>query len=192
MGKYNCIIGIDPGANGGIATYADGGASVFKMPRQLSDLKDYFVYIRNNYTPIVFIEKLSLQGRDYGVSGMGKIIRLQRMLQNYEQLKAIVSVCNIDYAQVAPLTWQSRLKLRIKGEEKPQRKARYKIEASKRYPALKSTLWSCDAILIMQFGIDVILGEYKDKTTSRKDKKYLDKELVLNNKNMLFEEDLEE
>ena len=40
--KVDCIIGIDPGANGGIAVYRVHGqkVDVLKMPKELSDLSD--------------------------------------------------------------------------------------------------------------------------------------------------------
>lgn len=176
--NYNCIIGIDPGASGGIAMF-DGHLHTYKMPKDLNELKQYLQHCIITYEMVaVFIEKLSIQHRDF-MEG-GKVFRLQKMMENYSQLKAIIKLFEVDYAEVHPLTWQSRLRLRIKGEEKHQRKLRYKDEAFRRYPDTHMTLWNCDAVLIMHFGREVL------KRISKKDVKWLDQNFYNQNKNELF------
>lgn len=180
MKNYNCYIGIDAGANGGIAMY-DGGIHTIKMPKDLNILRKYIQHCIVVYdSVVVFLEKLSIQHRDFNEGG--KVFRLQKMMENYAQLKAIISVCNVDWAEVHPLTWQSRLNLRIKGEFKPIRKARYKIEANKIYPALKPTLWNCDAVLIMHYGREML------SSNNKKDIKWLEEHLykIQENDNILF------
>ena len=59
--KINCVIGIYPGANGGIAIFIPGqNTKVAKMPKDVSDLRDFFAYYCENFKPIVFLEKLSV------------------------------------------------------------------------------------------------------------------------------------
>jgi hypothetical protein len=176
--NYNCIIGIDPGASGGIAMY-DGTLHTARMPKDLNDLRYMLLHSRETYNNVcVFVEKLSIQHRDFAEAG--KIFRLQKMLKNYEQLKAVIGVCMVDMAEVHPLTWQSRLGLRIKGEEKHQRKLRYRTEASRFYPVLKPTLWNCDAVLIMHFGRTIL------QDTTRKAMKWKDENLHIADDNNLF------
>lgn len=174
MMEYNCIIGIDPGANGGIAVNADGYYTTTKMPKPLSRLGEFLQHYRENYNPVVFIEKLAIRNDDlYG----GKVFRIKSMIANYESLKAIIAICNVDYCEVHPLTWQSRLGLRIKGEEKPKRKARYKEAAQVLFPSLNVTMANCDALHIMRFGMELT------KSTSRKDIKWLNEHMVINKPN---------
>jgi hypothetical protein len=49
------------------------------------------------------------------------------------------------------MKWQSGL--RVKGEEKADRKRRFKTIAASRHPEIPITLWNADALLIMDFGI---------------------------------------
>ena len=158
--KVNCIIGIDPGKNGGIAIYRYGyKVTTIKMPKDLNELKDMFRYYSENFTTIIFLEKLSIRPDDIkvennGKANMGKIFRVQTMMANYERLKVLIELSGIPYAMVHPMTWQSKLGLRKHGvkEEKAKRKHRYRRSAIELYPGQKVTLWNADALLIMHFG----------------------------------------
>lgn len=159
--KIDCIVGIDPGSNGGIVTWRPNqNIKAVQMPKDLTDLKDYLSYLKPICSPLVFLEKLSVRPDDImpGADGvnMGKLYRIQKMMANYEQLKAIISVCDIPFVMVHPMKWQNELKLRVKAtrkkEDKSERKRRYKEIAGNLYPELKPTLWNADATLIMHFG----------------------------------------
>lgn len=155
--KINCIIAIDPGANGGIAIYRlECPIKTVKMPKTLEELKNYIEYWQGISRPLVFIEKLSVRPDDIslGVGGanMGKLFRIQKMIANYEQLKTTIELLGIPFVLVHPMKWQNALKLRVKGEEKAKRKARYKDVAQDNYPTVKVTMWNADALLIMHFG----------------------------------------
>lgn len=159
--KIDCIVGVDPGSNGGIVTWRPNqNIKAVQMPKDLNDLKDYLSYLKSICSPLVFLEKLSVRPDDImpGADGvnMGKLYRIQKMMANYEQLKAIISVCDIPFVMVHPMKWQNELKLRVKTarkkEEKNERKRRYKEVAGNLYPELKPTLWNADATLIMHFG----------------------------------------
>ena len=175
--EYNCIIGIDPGANGGIAVDDGGRVSVCKMPKVVSKLGDFLRYYKDNYSPVVFIEKLAIRHDD--LHG-GKVFRIKSMIANYEQLKAVISLCGIDLCEVHPLTWQSRLGLRKIGEEKQARKRRYKDVASGLYPSVPSTMWNCDALLIMRYGKTII------NSTQKKDIKWVRENLIINKNDDIY------
>ena len=147
---YDTIIGIDPGSNGGIAVDNCGDVQIFKMPENISEVSDI---LANFPGALVFIEKLSVRYTDVNIKdGMGKLFRLQKMIANFEQLKAAIEIAGMEYVQVHPMTWQSGLGLRIKDEPKPARKKRYKDVAAKVFPNLRVAMWNCDALLIMVFG----------------------------------------
>lgn len=157
--NISAVIGIDPGRNGGIAIYIQGtNAKVAKMPKDIAELRDFFAYYRENYRPLVFLEKLSIRPDDITSddkgTNMGKLYRIQKMMANFEHLKAMMEAEGVPYVMVHPMTWQTKLKLRERGEkeDKAVRKRRYCAVAAKFYPSAKVTLWNADALLIMHFG----------------------------------------
>lgn len=164
----NCVIGIDPGANGGIAIFIPGqNVKAVKMPKDITALRDFLTYYAENYKPIVFLEKLSVRPDDIDTEGdkanMGKLYRIQKLMANYEHLKAIIETAGIPYVMVHPGKWTSNLGLRIKTqgvkESKQERKNRYKEYAQKNYPYINVTLWNADAINIMHFGRKVLVND---------------------------------
>lgn len=154
-------MGIDPGVNGGIVTWRPNhNITAIKMPEDINDIRDYFNHLKTICSPIVFLEKLSVRPDDItlGADGvnMGKLYRIQKMMANFEQLKATIAVCDVPFVMVHPMKWQNELKLRAKTtrkkEEKNERKRRYKEIAGKLYPEIIPALWNADATLIMHFG----------------------------------------
>lgn len=149
--KIDCIIGIDPGASGGIAIWrTNQPTTVIKMPRDLMELRPWLEDRKSICNPIIFIEKVQLQSND--MDSPGKVFRIQQMLNKFEQLKTIIAISEIPYVLVNPMKWQGDLKLRVKGEEKSQRKKRYQRAAAEYYPEIKATLWNADALMILHFG----------------------------------------
>lgn len=164
--KIDAIIGVDPGANGGLAVWRPNHRTeVIKMPKDLTALRDYIEHMKEICTPLVFVEKLSIRPDDVVADGSGvnmsKLYRIQTMMQNFEQLKSVFEISDIPYIMVYPMKWQSALKLRIPKEEKAQRKNRFKEVAGRLYPEVKQTLWSADATLIMHFGRWVLVNDKK-------------------------------
>ena len=164
----NCVIGIDPGAGGGIAVFSPGqNVKAVKMPKDITDLRDFLASYKDNFKPIVFLEKLSVRPDDVRTDGdkanMGKLYRVQKMMANYEHLKALIETAEIPYVKVHPLSWQTKLKLRVRGEheEKALRKRRFAMKAAAIYPGVKVALWNADALLIMHFGRYVLVNEPK-------------------------------
>lgn len=156
----SAVIGIDPGSNGGIAVFIPGyPVKAVKMPKDITELADFLSYYKEISNPIIFLEKLSVRPDDVGVGpdgkpNMGKIYRIQKLMANFEHLKALIEVAGVPYVMVHPASWQTKLKLRVRGqqEEKAERKRRYALKASELYPGVKVTLWNADALLIMHFG----------------------------------------
>ena len=166
--KVNCVIGIDPGANGGIAIYRPGRpVVVVKMPCDMNILFSYLKGLMEMCSPLVFLEKLTVRADDVqftseGVN-MGKLYRIQKMIANYEQLRSTLTICEIPFVLVHPMKWQNGLNVRIKGrhEEKADRKRRYRDIAGQLYPAIRATLWNADALLIMHYGRHVLKSDIK-------------------------------
>lgn len=167
--KINCVIGVDPGAAGGIAVYIPNQKTkAVKMPKDITELRDFFLYYAENYKPIVFLEKLSVRPDDIRTDGdkpnMGKLFRVQKMIANYEHLKAIIESAGVPYVLVHPGKWTSYLGLRLPNksgprESKQERKNRYKEFATKNYPSINVTLWNGDALNILHFGRKVLVND---------------------------------
>lgn len=153
-----CIMGLDPGASGGIAVlHKNAKTQVYHMPREVDDLKELFKYYSETFETLAFIEKLSIRPDDVSIAGdsanMGKLYRVQKMMSNFEQLKIAAAFCGLSFCLVHPLKWQSTLNLRLKEkEEKSARKRRYAQIASNLYPSVNVRLWNADALLIAHFG----------------------------------------
>jgi len=150
----DCFIGFDPGASGGIAVWKPNEkVKVYKMPKDLFDLRPLFKNINDTCEyPLVFLEKVSLRPDDMTSDVPGKAYRIQSMLSGFQKIKDILQIENLPFILVHPMSWQSTLHLRVKGESKPQRKLRYKNAAAEYYPEVKATLWNSDALLLMHFG----------------------------------------
>lgn len=145
------IIGIDPGASGGIAIYCDGSVTAVKMPKRTEAINDYFRHISETYDKrIVFVEKVQHFGSDDATGG--KKFGIAKMMANYQELKTLLKVNDLPYVEVAAVTWQKELLVRIKGETKAARKNRYKDFAQTSYPMIKVNLATSDALCLVSFG----------------------------------------
>lgn len=169
---FDCIIGVDPGAMGGIAIHLVdpefGYVNTMKMPKDMAGLHDFFAYYGKTYKTIVFVEKLNVRRDDVFVRGdraaMGKLYRIQKLMANYEYLKALIETAGIPYVLVHPGKWTAYLGLRLvqkngPKETKQERKNRYKEFAQRNYPDIKVTLWNADALNILHFGRKLLVDD---------------------------------
>lgn len=146
------LLGLTPEKPGGIAVWRPNHKTeVIKMPGDLMELRQWFNYMKSICRPLVFVEKVQLRPDDVN-DNPGKAFRVQKLLSEFEKLKTIIAMCDVPFVLVHPQKWQNELKLRVKGEEKPERKKRYQRAAADCYPDVKATLWNADAIMIMHFG----------------------------------------
>jgi len=144
------IVGIDPGASGGIAIYKNGHATGIKMPVGTQDINTYLSYIReSNDDVIVFLEKVNSYRSDK--DDPGKNFGIEKLLANYQELKTLLSTNNLPYCTVPPITWQTTLGLYMKDTIKSVRKQHYKKHSQKKYPEIKVTLALADALCLVSF-----------------------------------------
>ena len=149
-----CIIGIDPGASGGIAIFRPNEKTMaFKIPASIEKLNDFLKY-QKEITPycMAFIERVGTFWDDSKEENKGKQFRIQKLISQYAEIKSILTINKIPYIQVYPVTWQTYLRIKQSGEEKQARKNRFKRIAQKRYPEVSVTLWNSDALLLVEFG----------------------------------------
>lgn len=147
VGKITWVLGIDPGASGGIAAITPDGIRLVTMP--YGDV-DKWYSIRNlaDFVSYALIEKVGgFQGEAQPGSAMFKFGA------NYGMMKAFLVAANIPFAEVPPQTWQKGLGIpqRQPGESKSQFKSRLRDTALKLYPKEKITLATCDALLIARY-----------------------------------------
>lgn len=150
--RYDVIIGIDPGSNGGMAVWIDGRIETKKMPaKRMADFNEYLKYLQSisQKGVLALVEKVQFRHED---AEGGKMFRMEKLMANFERIKMGLELEKIPYVMVHPMTWQAALKLRKEGEEKEDRKRRYREVAGK-MTGKKATLWNADAILIMALGV---------------------------------------
>ena len=162
--NYDKVIGIDVGLSGGIAVFWKDQIETVRMPsyqktlksgkkRNLTDvlqIKQILEQQKEGYNPIIFIELVQGWLSDAS-DNAGKAFQIQKMLANYEALKAVITVTDIPFVEVRPQDWQSYLNLKLKGESKKNRKKRYIRFAKSKYftPVFA---WNGDALCIVEFG----------------------------------------
>lgn len=162
MFSVKTIIAIDPGANGAVIIRNEDILRVNKLPRDENEKMKLFSFIKDTYEkPLVFLEmvQMFLSDSDKNMNP-GKQFRIKIMLEENQSTKTILKIIGVPYIEVAPISWQSRLNIRIPGEDYNVRKKRFKGLAQKAFNHrnIKVTAWSADALLISEFA-DLILQQ---------------------------------
>ena len=140
------IMGIDPGASGGITVLRNDGSVVesIAMPATRKDLWEAISKYRG--TAVAFLEKVgSMPGQ--GVSSTFKFGN------QYGHLQMALTAAEIPYYDVTPGKWQKALGLITRpGETKTEHKNRMKGTAQQFFPGVRVTLKNSDSILIAFYG----------------------------------------
>lgn len=162
---FDRVIGIDPGSSGGIAVWTGKNIGSSKMPTletvngkgkkshetDIESLGNMLTEQKEQGSVIVFMEKVQAWMSDTD-ENPGKRFRIQKMLANYESLKAVIKMLHIPMIEVPSRTWQTYLNLVRKGMSKDDRKRLYKSAAKEYYPTQDVALWNADALCLVQFG----------------------------------------
>jgi hypothetical protein len=139
----NDVIAIDPGLSGGIAWECDGVVDALPMPQGMTAICDTLrtlaATMRN---PVAVVERVG--GYMPGNSGPAAAT----FARHCGQLDAAVYLCGIPLAHnPTPQQWQSGL--RTWPKDKGERKRAIKEWAAQRYPHLKVTLKTADALAML-------------------------------------------
>jgi len=154
------VIGIDPGANGGIAVYTKGRATAVRMPKDVFELNTYLKFLIDTYeTPLVFIEKVQAFIEDDAAPG--KKFAINKMLDNQSQIHTILKLNGIPYVEVYPVSWQNNayIKCHQKDAAKGDRKKHYAHIAQTTFPEVKVNLSVADALCLIIFGTDKLKND---------------------------------
>jgi hypothetical protein len=144
--KYGTIIGVDPGANGGVAWItSDGKACVEKMPDTLQDLWDLVVSISleagTGGTGIrAYLESVSSSPQ------MG-VVSAFSFGRGYGNLEMALTAAGIPFERVRPQVWQKSLGCMTKGDKNVSKR-----KAQELFPDRKITHATADALLIAYYG----------------------------------------
>ena len=146
--KYEITIGIDPGANGGIAWIDyNGKACVEKMPDSLQDLWELVCDITN-------YPRSSVDGRSYKayieqVSSSPQMgVKSAFTFGNgFGHLEMALTAAGIPFERVRPQVWQKALGCMTKGDKNITKR-----KAQELFPDIKVTHAIADALLIAHYG----------------------------------------
>lgn len=151
------IIGIDPGAGGGLSFFSKTKTpEAVKMPSSRKEIFEFLSSLkqhseRNNEKVLVFIEKVNLYRGDDETPG--KSFGIMKLLGNFETLQTCFEILEMPFVLVPAVTWQTTLNLKgRKGESKQERKKRYSEFARAYFPENKITLQTADAYCLLIFG----------------------------------------
>jgi hypothetical protein len=147
----NNIIAIDPGANGGVALLRhERPAQAFAMPPTEGDILELLKDLADPpEETIALIEQVSgFAGRPQPGSAMFKFGR------NFGFLVGVLQAHGVQIEFVRPARWQKVIGLGTasKCDSKTVWKNKLKASAQRRYPHLKVTLNTADALLILEYG----------------------------------------
>lgn len=159
--KKTIFIGLDSGKHGGMAVfYPDGKRLTYKYAKELS-----FNLILREIANIALIEGYNIFAMLEALSGFQGENRFQmrgsqtlKMGETYGKIQGWLEAYDIPFRTVVPRTWQKNLPQISSIHEYGAKKRALNLLAKQRFPELKPTLETCDAILIADYAKSI----YKD------------------------------
>jgi len=152
--KFPIVIAIDPGASGACAVLLDQGARATAFPFKgeadfVSLMQDYASLAKKEKREVyVYIEKVGgfIAGNKTPGSAMFNFGR------NAGFQLGVCQALGFRIEEVPPATWQKRFPCKTKRSENgAQHKRELREHAAKRFPQLKPTLATADALLILDY-----------------------------------------
>ena len=149
----NCVLAIDPGVSGGVAMAAFGTVASHGMPDTEGDrlelIRDFKTAadIEGATCMCVLEEVNGFVGKAQPGSAMFKFG------ESYGFIKGVVQALGIKLVLVRPQVWQKVFGLGTAAScaSKSEWKNKLKAEAQRRFPELKVTLKTADALLILEW-----------------------------------------
>jgi hypothetical protein len=139
------VVAVDPGVNGGIAWCdVDLGANATRMPETDGDILDALRKLRDAGARRIVME---LPAKAIFGAGHSSLAVLHR---NVGFIQGVAMALGFELHLLPPQKWLARLSLKKRpGEEQRHWKNRLKEEAQRRFPNLRVTLNTADALLIL-------------------------------------------
>lgn len=149
MSVYNYIIGIDPGANGGIAVLDANSGKLIECVKMPSTPMDIYEYLSKWEGAIAYMEAVG-----YGMPGQSSKATAT-FARHCGHLEMALLAHGVPTIMVTPAKWQKRFNLGSKnGESKTSHKNRIKAFAQTRFAGVKVTLATSDALVIAVYGFE--------------------------------------
>ena len=148
-------IGIDPGKGGGVAWTFGNDVHVKAMPDTEGDLRDFLNGVTTVLMEVVVvIEDIPVYVPMPGTVPVAKQVSTAAKLHdNFGFLKGFLMARGAAMHTVKPQKWQKDLGIGTKsGKPTKVWKNQLKNEAQKRFPGVKVTLATSDALLLLDYG----------------------------------------
>jgi len=143
------VIGIDPGKSGAIVAIDGDCVTINKMPETPKSLLDLLSQYKSKNV-VCYLEKVQ------GLPGMGGA-SMFTFGKNFGYLEMSLLANEIKFITVTPQKWQKHFQLGVtKKDLGKQWKNHLKAKAEQLFPQIKKiTLWSSDALLIAEYGVQI-------------------------------------
>jgi crossover junction endodeoxyribonuclease RuvC len=153
MEVMKAILAIDPGLSGGAAVWRQGRAECYGMPETQGDVLALVREVRQAADTegdelVCVLEEVSgFAGKAQPGSAMF------RFGEHFGFVKGVVQALGVRLVMVRPQVWQKGFGLGTASAcgSKTQWKNKLKAEAQRRFPHLKVTLGTADALLILEY-----------------------------------------
>ena len=139
------FIGIDPGKGGGVAFIYNDTYYAKKCPNTVSEMADELILL-NDMAPDISKYAVIEQVHSMPKQGVKSVFTFG---QGYGQWLGILATLKIPYIQVTPHKWMVHYGSRPK--DKKERKNHLKHLAQQRFPNIKITLATSDAMLLANY-----------------------------------------
>lgn len=141
------IIGIDPGASGGIAWITNGKACVEKMPDTLADLWDLIDDISGRKWSNHGVTEIKAYLEQVHSSPQMGVKSAFTFGNGFGHLEMALTAAGIPFERVRPQVWQKAMGCMTGGDKNVSKR-----KAQELFPNLKCTHATSDALLIAEFG----------------------------------------
>ena len=145
--RYQTIIGIDVGTNGGIAWITDGKPCVEKMPGSLRDLWDLICDITNHPRSTVDGRKYKAYLEQVHSSPQMGVKSAFTFGNGFGHLEMALTAAGIPFERIRPQVWQKAMGCMTKGDKNVSKR-----KAQELFPSIKVTHAIADALLIASYG----------------------------------------
>jgi len=146
--KYETTIGVDPGANGGIAWIDyNGKACVEKMPDSLQDLWELICDITSYPKSSIDCRSYKAYIEQVSSSPQMGVVSAFSFGRGYGNLEMALTAAGIPFERVRPQVWQKALGCMTKGDKNVSKRKAQEI-----FPDRKITHATADALLIAYYG----------------------------------------
>lgn len=143
------IATVDPGVSGGVAyQLGNGGVEAVKMPRMSQNMMNFIKEIGSkSIRRIVYIEAVGHFRGDKPEMRFG----IDKMIRNHTEIRSMFFALGWTVIDVRPQDWQNELRLYLKGDDKRNKKRRFKEFAQSQFPNIKVTLNTADALCLLVY-----------------------------------------